>query len=451
MPDMPSLRGAWRSFWAVRAWDDRHRRLASLPPLAGWQRDDIRHLVSQGDEVAVTGGEVLLSEDTIGYWFVLVVDGTLAVTRGGRRLGSLSAGGHAGEVAILGFGPQPATVTAATDCRIFVMGRRELLSMADRSRRLQLLLFPDVAPNQFRPFLRRLRIEGTAAWRRVPRPVREQASRPPRGIRPPRPGRRVSGQGTFSRMAAAAFRRDTPERTAQPAAVGGLSGRAMAAVAAALVGIALVAATLFHPPVVVVSVAEPIDVTRDLAMPHGMDHDPLTGTFVLTAVDLRQPSLTGATWARLRGDRVLPLTPTRDNDAVTLGKATFANSQRLAVDAAADALGLPGQPGAGIAFESRDLQGPSAALVYALVAADLLSPADLARGRTIAATGTLDADGRVGTVGFSAEKLDVAERAGADVFVVPAGQSWPRSSQRPMRVIQVRTLAEAIAALRAPS
>jgi PDZ domain-containing protein len=74
-----------------------------------------------------------------------------------------------------------------------------------------------------------------------------------------------------------------------------------------------------------------------------------------------------------------------------------------------------------VSFGSRpDIGGPSAGLAYALALTDMLDRTDDARSRTVAATGTIDADGSVGAVGGVHEKAIAARDAGAQVFVVPA-------------------------------
>lgn len=75
-----------------------------------------------------------------------------------------------------------------------------------------------------------------------------------------------------------------------------------------------------------------------------------------------------------------------------------------------------------VRFDERDVGGPSAGLAYALAIYDKLSQPDEARGRTIAATGTVDLDGDVGPVGGVAQKARAAERAGAELFLVPVSE-----------------------------
>jgi PDZ domain-containing secreted protein/Zn-dependent protease/predicted transcriptional regulator len=81
-------------------------------------------------------------------------------------------------------------------------------------------------------------------------------------------------------------------------------------------------------------------------------------------------------------------------------------------------IGLPFE----IDFRRREIGGPSAGFVYSLAIADLLDQGDFARGRSIAATGTIDIEGGVGEIGHPHLKAIAAEEEGADVFLVPESQ-----------------------------
>lgn len=66
-----------------------------------------------------------------------------------------------------------------------------------------------------------------------------------------------------------------------------------------------------------------------------------------------------------------------------------------------------------------EVGGSSGGLMFALTIYDKLTPGDLTKGRTIAGTGTMSADGKVGVIGGVAEKLAAASKAGATVFLLP--------------------------------
>ena len=73
-----------------------------------------------------------------------------------------------------------------------------------------------------------------------------------------------------------------------------------------------------------------------------------------------------------------------------------------------------------IEIDAGAIGGPSAGLAFALDIVDELGE-DIARGRTIVATGELSLDGTVSPIGGAKQKAIAAERAGADLFLVPDG------------------------------
>lgn len=101
-----------------------------------------------------------------------------------------------------------------------------------------------------------------------------------------------------------------------------------------------------------------------------------------------------------------------------------------------------------VTFSEQEIGGPSAGLAYALVIADLLDPGDNARGRTIAATGTIDYTGAVGPVGGVELKAVAARTQGADVFLIPVNQVG-QVRLEDLEVRGVGALAEALEILRA--
>jgi Lon-like protease len=92
--------------------------------------------------------------------------------------------------------------------------------------------------------------------------------------------------------------------------------------------------------------------------------------------------------------------------------------------------------------------GPSAGLAFALdVVEELRGGVD--GGRRVAATGELRLDGSVAPVGGVAQKTIGARRAGADVFLVPAGDNAAvaRRHADGLRVIAVESFQQALQAL----
>lgn len=95
--------------------------------------------------------------------------------------------------------------------------------------------------------------------------------------------------------------------------------------------------------------------------------------------------------------------------------------------------------------------GPSAGLVGALAVLDVLTPGRLTGDLRVAATGTIDAEGRVGAVAGVDLKALSAHRCGMDLFLVPPGAGpearagLPRGSR--VEIVEVGTLDEAVTVL----
>jgi PDZ domain-containing protein len=90
--------------------------------------------------------------------------------------------------------------------------------------------------------------------------------------------------------------------------------------------------------------------------------------------------------------------------------------------------------------------GPSAGMMFALGILDKVGRTDLTRGRFIAGTGTIDADGTVGPIGGIQLKMIAARDAGATVFLAPSGNCTDVTGAVPsgLRVIRVSTLHDAV-------
>ena len=106
-------------------------------------------------------------------------------------------------------------------------------------------------------------------------------------------------------------------------------------------------------------------------------------------------------------------------------------------------------------IDTDQIGGPSAGLAFTLAMIDALTPGKLTGGTKMAVTGTIDADGNVGAIGALPQKADAVRRAGAKVFLIPAGQGADeieraREIAGPgVEIVPVATLDEALAAIAA--
>ncbi|MGW5266654.1 YlbL family protein [Microbispora sp. NPDC004025] len=96
-----------------------------------------------------------------------------------------------------------------------------------------------------------------------------------------------------------------------------------------------------------------------------------------------------------------------------------------------------------------EVGGPSAGLMFSLGIYDKLTPGALTGGMSIAGTGTIDPAGNVGPIGGIEQKMVGARRAGATVFLTPAGNCAAAVKAAPsgLRLVRVETLDGAIKAI----
>ena len=106
-----------------------------------------------------------------------------------------------------------------------------------------------------------------------------------------------------------------------------------------------------------------------------------------------------------------------------------------------------------IDFNLANIGGPSAGLVFSLAVIDKLTTGDLSGDKFVAGTGTIDADGKVGSIGGITHKILAAHDAGATVFLVPAENCDEAKSAHEdgMDLVRVENLGGAVDALKALS
>jgi Lon-like protease len=105
-----------------------------------------------------------------------------------------------------------------------------------------------------------------------------------------------------------------------------------------------------------------------------------------------------------------------------------------------------------VKFSTGGIGGPSAGLAFALEIYDSLSGRHLLRGHKIAVTGQLDLAGGVHAIGGVKQKTIGAIDAGADVFLVPAGENLRDAKAAGggrIKVIGVTSFTDALRAIRA--
>jgi PDZ domain-containing protein len=396
------------------------------------------------DEVTFEPGDVLAEQGHTAKWFLLIFGGCASLARDGTPLGVVGGGDHYGEVPLLGRGMHPATLRAITPVQACVIDCQRFHPLVDDVACIREDLAASLARQPEMVALARAeRAKGIRAARRcstVPSTV-------PRAPWPtPTPSAGPLGWGSMRSLGLAQPRL----RIAPPPPPPGPPNRARrAVVAAAILAFLLGAATLYHPPFAIVRPGPVIDVSHDLVVSGVPVHAP-HGRYLLLTVRADRPSLLGLAMADIGGgrtiERVNQTVPATTADVRRELYAEFDQSQRDAAAAAAATLGAPVRPPFTVRFRHRDVVGPSAGLIYALAIDDMVSGADWARGRTIAATGEVDSGGHVKPVAYVGLKAIGARRAGAQLLLTPVSNAGDAAGAG-IPVIPVSSVTEALSRL----
>ena len=112
-------------------------RLDAIPLFEGFSGRDREQVARWADEIDLPAGNRLVEEGSFAHEFFVLLEGTVAVSRGGRHLADLGPGDFFGEIALVETDRRTATAVTATPVRAVVMHRRDFAAMDEQ--------FPEVA------------------------------------------------------------------------------------------------------------------------------------------------------------------------------------------------------------------------------------------------------------------------------------------------------------------
>jgi CRP/FNR family cyclic AMP-dependent transcriptional regulator len=102
------------------------KTLSKMAQFSECTKRELQTIATNTDEVEVDAGYVLMKEGTIGQEAFIILSGTAAVMRNGRKVASLGRGSIFGELSLLDPGKRTATVVAETDMDLLVVTGRGL-------------------------------------------------------------------------------------------------------------------------------------------------------------------------------------------------------------------------------------------------------------------------------------------------------------------------------------
>lgn len=111
--------------------------LKRVPLFAELSKRDLEEVAKIADEIDFKEGKNLTTEGAAGREFFVIVEGTAEVSRGRRKLRTLSDGDFFGEISLITRLPRTATVTTVSALRALVVTDRSFRSLLERQPAIQ--------------------------------------------------------------------------------------------------------------------------------------------------------------------------------------------------------------------------------------------------------------------------------------------------------------------------
>jgi CRP-like cAMP-binding protein len=105
--------------------------LANVALFSGCTKKELERVAKAGDEIVMTAGTVIVDQGQTGREAFVVLEGSVTVKRGGRKIGTLGPGDVVGELSLLDHGPRTATAICETDCELLVIDQRHFRSVLE--------------------------------------------------------------------------------------------------------------------------------------------------------------------------------------------------------------------------------------------------------------------------------------------------------------------------------
>lgn len=112
--------------------DAKIQLLKGVPLFAGCSKSELQRIAALADELDLAEGATLIREGETGREFIVVAEGSVRVTRGGKTLRELGSGDFIGEIALVADVPRTATVTATSPVRLLVVTDRAFRSVLEQ-------------------------------------------------------------------------------------------------------------------------------------------------------------------------------------------------------------------------------------------------------------------------------------------------------------------------------
>jgi CRP-like cAMP-binding protein len=122
-----------------------HDYLKQVPLFASLDRRELDAVAKATTDVDAAAGTTLMREDHTGRELIVVVDGTLEVTRGGDHVADIGRGGFAGELALIGRTKRNSTVATKTEASLIHIDGRDFDKLLSEIPEIAVKMLPIIA------------------------------------------------------------------------------------------------------------------------------------------------------------------------------------------------------------------------------------------------------------------------------------------------------------------
>ena len=127
--------------------------LKKVPLFAGCSKKELEQIAMVADELDFKSGKALIREGAPGREFFVLIDGTVEVTRQGKRIDTSGPGEFFGEMALLTDQPRNASVTTTSNVDALILTARSFRTLVEHNPLIALKVMRAVAdrlpPDEF--------------------------------------------------------------------------------------------------------------------------------------------------------------------------------------------------------------------------------------------------------------------------------------------------------------
>lgn len=124
---------------------ERTLKLSEVPLLSNCSQRELQRVAKVTDEVIVPAGTTLIEQGQLGREAFVIVDGTAAVRRNGRKVAVVGPGECVGEMSLLDRQPRSASVVAMEEMTVLVIPSRSFSALLDDTPSLTRKLLQNLA------------------------------------------------------------------------------------------------------------------------------------------------------------------------------------------------------------------------------------------------------------------------------------------------------------------